>query len=190
VIKAIIFDCFGVLTTDTWRAFLDSFPDGTDTSSARELNRQYDAGLITEQQFLEQVQAATGQLPKQVEDMASGDVLKNTALIRYISELKANYKIGLLSNIATNWIRDSFLTADEQAFFDDMVFSHDVGMTKPDPRIFRLACQRLGVELNEAVLVDDVESYVLSAKVIGMEGVVYGDFSQCKHDLERLLRHT
>lgn len=190
MIKAIIFDCFGVLTTDTWRAFLDSLPDGTDTSSARELNRQYDAGLITERQFLEQVQASTGRLPEQVEDMASSDVLKNTLLLNYINELKANYKIGLLSNIATDWIRDSFLTMDEQVLFDDMVFSHDVGMTKPDPRIFRLSCQRLGVEPNEAVLVDDVEAYVLSARVIGMEGVIYSDFSQCKHDLEQLLHHT
>lgn len=190
MIKAIIFDCFGVLTTDTWRAFLDSLPVDMDTTQVRELNKQYDAGLISDKEFLKQVQLASGQLPQQVENMAKGDVMKNTVLLGYIGELKNDYKIGLLSNIATDWIRDSFLSNDEQALFDEMVFSHDVGMTKPDPQIFQLTCERLGVEPTETIMVDDIESYVSVAKSVGMKGVVYRDFTQCKQDLEQLLRHT
>ncbi len=190
MIRAIIFDCFGVLTTDTWRAFLDSLPEGTDTTEAREINKAYDAGLLTTEEFLEQVEQVTGHIPKQVEDMAKGDVLKNTKLLEYVAELKTTYKIGLLSNIASNWIRDSFLTAEEQALFDDMVFSHDVGTTKPDPRIFELTCERLGVEPNEAIMIDDVESYCRSAEQVGLKAVVYEDFEQCRQQLEQLLRHT
>lgn len=190
MIRAIVFDCFGVLTTDTWRAFLDSLPEGTDTSRAREINKQYDAGLLTIKEFVDQVEQATGHIPKQIEDMAQGEVLKNTKLLSYIAELKTTYKIGLLSNIASNWIRDSFLNEEEQALFDDMTFSYDVGTTKPDPRIFQLSCERLGVEPNEAIMIDDVESYCRSAEQAGMKAVVYEDFEQCRQKLEQLLRHT
>src|SRR5690606_31310012 len=97
------------------------------------------------------------------------------------------YKIGLLSNIATPWITDTFLTPEEQQLFDAMVFSYEVGMTKPDPRIFALTCKRLGVNPNQAVMVDDIERYCEAAKMEGMKAVVYKDFKQCKRDLEEIL---
>lgn len=190
MIQAIIFDCFGVLTTDTWRAFLDSLPPGVDTTLPRELNRQYDSGLIAEDEFLEQVHAATGKHLQQVEKMPGNEVLKNTKLLDYIALLKSNYKIGLLSNIGTNWIVDSFLSTPEQKLFDDMVFSHAVGMVKPNPEIFKLACERLEVEPNSTIMIDDVASYCDAATAVGMQAVVYQDFEQFKRELERILHHA
>lgn len=187
MIKAIIFDCFGVLTTDTWRAFIDSLPPEADINLARELNHQLDAGLINREEFLTQVHEATGEYPEQVEKMLSSEVAKNTALLDYIRELKEHYAIGLISNIASNWIRDSFLAEEEQALFDEMIFSFEVGMTKPDPRIFMLACERLRVGAHEAVMIDDIESYVEAAKGEGMQGIVYQDLKQLKQDLKAIL---
>jgi putative hydrolase of the HAD superfamily len=91
------------------------------------------------------------------ESLLGNEIVKNDVLLDYIRELKKSYKIGMLSNVANNWIRDYFLTEDEQALFDEMIMSFEVGMTKPDPRIFLLACDRLRVGPHEAVLVDDVE---------------------------------
>lgn len=187
MIKAIIFDCFGVLTTDTWRAFVDSLSPEADVNRARKLNRQLDAGLISREEFVAQVHEATGKYPTAVEKMLQSEIAKNTALLDYIRELKNDYAIGMVSNIASNWIRDSFLTAEEQELFDEMIFSFEVGMTKPDPRIFMLACERLRVGTHEAVMIDDIESYVEAAKGEGMHGVVYHDLAQLKRDLEPLL---
>ncbi len=190
MIKAILFDCFGVLTADTWREFLNSLPDTADTGRARELNHQYDAGLITIDEFLGQVEEATGHRPVEVEKLLDNETSKNSVLLTYIKDLKQNYKIGLLSNIGTNWIRDAFLTESEQDVFDDMVFSFETGTTKPDPEIYKLACQRLGVEPEEAVFIDDIESYCTAAQAVGMQAIHYRDFQQLKHDLELLLVHT
>lgn len=190
MVKAIIFDCFGVLTTDTWRAFLDSLPETIDREPARQLNKAYDAGMIDKETFLEQVKEVTGRVPKQIESMLATEVVKNTALLAYIKELKADYQIGLLSNVATPWITDSFLTPEEQALFDAMVFSFEVGMTKPDPRIFLLACERLRVAPKEAVLVDDIDRYCEAAKDEGLQAVVYHDLTQLKQDLNGILSQT
>lgn len=190
MIKALIFDCFGVLTTDTWRAFCDSLPPDADVGKARELNKQYDAGLITKQEFVDQVYEATGQHPRQIEEMLSNEIAKNSILIDYIRELKSrDYLIGLLSNVATPWITDTFLSPEEQEIFDAMIFSYEVGMTKPDPRIFMLVCERLRVGPHEAVMIDDIESYCEAAKAEGLKAITYQDFSQLKQDLELLLSH-
>jgi putative hydrolase of the HAD superfamily len=187
VIKAIIFDCFGVLTTDTWRAFLDSLPQGANVERARELNRAVDAGLITHQEFLEGVEEATGFRPPEVERMLGGEVAKNVPLLDYIRTLKPKYAIAMISNISSNWIRESFLTVEEQELFDEMIMSYEVGMTKPDPRIFMLVCERLRVGPHEVVMVDDIDRYVVAAKGEGLQGIVYEDVAQLKRELEPLL---
>jgi HAD superfamily hydrolase (TIGR01509 family) len=189
MIKALIFDCFGVLTTDSWRAFLDGLPPEADRQRARELNHQYDAGLISREEFLGQVEEATGGRPVEVERLLDNEVVKNKQLLDYIRRLKKDHKIGLLSNIATNWIRDQFLEEAEQELFDEMILSFEVGMTKPDPRIFMLACERLRVGTHEAVLIDDIESYCEAARQEGLKAVVYRDFDQLKAELEPLLAH-
>jgi len=188
--RAIIFDCFGVLTTDVWRAFLDNLPAGTDTTEARRLNHAYDAGLISLQDFLEGVQKATGQKPTRVEELleGTGEVVKNTRLLEYITQLRGRgYKIGMISNIATNWIRDTFLSAEEQALFDHMLFSYELGLTKPDPRIYRLACERLGVEPEEAIFIDDIDRYCAAAEAEGLGAIIYTDFGTVQSQLESLL---
>jgi len=188
MIKAVVFDNFGVLTTDTWRAFVDSLPEGIDIGKARELNRAYDAGTISHKDFLDGVKEVTGRQPQEVESLLQSDIAKNLPLLKYIGELKQRgLKIGLLSNIATNWIRDSFLTPAEQKLFDEMILSYEVGMTKPDPRMFQLACKRLGVDASEAVLVDDISPYCDAARHTGMQAITYEDFKQAKQALEALL---
>jgi epoxide hydrolase-like predicted phosphatase len=190
VIRAIIFDCFGVLATDTWRAFLDALPEGADLKKAHQLNHAVDAGLITQQEFLAGVKEVTGSEPPDIGQMLGGEIAKNVQLLDYIKELKKQYKIGMLSNISSNWVRDYFLTAKEQKLFDTMIFSFEVGMTKPDPRIFWLAAQRLGVDPDEVVFIDDIDRYCQAARNEGMQAIVYENFKQLKADLTSLLSHT
>lgn len=187
MISAIIFDCFGVLTSDTWHEFLDSLPENTDIAAARDLNKQYDAGFITEKEFTDQLLELTGKELVQIEDRPISGIAKNTALLKHIESLKERYKIGLLSNIGTDWIRDDFLTSEEQELFDDMVFSHSVGMTKPNPDIFKLACEHLGVEPAQAVMVDDIEQYCQAAEATGMKSITYANFNQYQQELDTIL---
>lgn len=187
MIKAVIFDCFGVLTADVWREFIDNLPPEADVNRAREINHQYDAGLLSLDEFLDQVEEATGHRPIEVEKLLDNEVKKNKALLGYIEELKQSYKIGLISNIATNWIRDKFLNAQEQSLFDAMVFSYEAGTTKPDAEIYKLACDKLGIHPDEAVFTDDVKSYCEAAEALGMRSVHYRDFRQMKQELEVIL---
>lgn len=186
MVQAIIFDCFGVLTTDKWREFTATLPTGQ-REQTRELNRAYGGAFISKAEFLKAIYDLTGKLPEDIEDNLTNGSFKNTELLELIAALKSSYKIGLLSNVASNWIRDQFLTIHEQKLFDDFVFSYEQKMTKPDARMFEMAAERLGVSVSDCVLVDDVERYCTAANDLGMQTVLYQNFSQTKNDLQRLL---
>lgn len=188
MVRAVIFDCFGVLTTDTWLAFLDSLPDTVDIEAARKLNRAHNMGLIPDEEFLSGIKEITGRDGTEIEERLAHEVTKNTRLLEYIADLrKRGYRTGMISNIATNWIRKSFLTLEEQELFDEMIMSFEVGIAKPDPRMFMLACERLRVAPHEVVLVDDIARYCEAAQGEGLQAIVYKDFKQMKIELEKLL---
>jgi putative hydrolase of the HAD superfamily len=111
----------------------------------------------------------------------------NTELIEYARSLRPRYRTGILSN--------SFVGAREreQAAYgfedlvDEIVYSHECGMSKPDPGIYALACARLAVEPAQMVFVDDYEPCVEGARRAGIHAVLYRDNVQAIKDIENLL---
>lgn len=159
--------------------------------AARDLNQAYGAALIPKDEFLRGIKELTNNRPLDIDKVVDHEYItnKNTQLLEYIAKLKEDYKIGLLSNVGSNWIREQFLTADEQGLFDGFVFSYEVRMVKPDPRIFRLIAKKLDVALEACLLVDDVQYYCEAASSLGMKAVYYQNFQQTKSDLQKLLAH-
>jgi epoxide hydrolase-like predicted phosphatase len=77
-------------------------------------------------------------------------------------------RTGLLSN---SWGFTVYPFAELEVHFDDLVLSGRVGLRKPDPAIYRLAADRLGVAVEHCVFVDDLERNVEVARELGMVGV-------------------
>jgi putative hydrolase of the HAD superfamily len=91
-------------------------------------------------------------------------------------------RTGLLSNSWGNdYPRDGW---DEM--FDVVVISGEVGMRKPEPRIFTHALELLGVEAHECVFVDDLAQNIAAAAAIGMVGVHHTSYEQTLLELETL----
>ncbi len=187
MIKAIIFDCFGVLATDIWLAFIDSLPKGTDLTQASALNKAYDKGIIPDEDFIAGIHEITGQDPPLLRHLQPGQLVKNEALLDLIRTLRPDFVMGVLSNISSDWITSEFLSAEEQALFKTYVLSYEVGMIKPDPRMYILACERLRVAPHEALMVDDRELYVNGAREAGLSGILYEDLHSFKQQLNELL---
>ena len=68
-----------------------------------------------------------------------------------------------------------------------VVISGEVGLRKPEPAIYRLALERLGVAAPEAVFVDDAEPNVLGARMLGMRGVLHTDAASTRAALAALI---
>lgn len=186
MISAIIFDCFGVLTTDKWKEFVASLPTEK-VRAAVDLNHALDRGHITQAEFFTQISELTGSSPERVEDVINADMGKNTQLLMYIKELKKTHKIGLISNVSSNWVRDTFLSPDELTLFDDIVLSYDVGLIKPEKAIYELSAGNLNCKIEECLFIDDSEGHCQGAINAGMQSFVYKNFIDCKNTIENLL---
>ncbi len=188
MIKAVIFDCFGVLTSDIWREYTITLPADV-KEEVHGFNQARGAGQLSRKEFIANVAKAAGRSIDHIEKVSNpAGNSKNVLLMDYIRELRQKrYRIGLLSNVGSNWIRDSFLTPEEEELFDDILLSYEVNLTKPDPRIYHLAAERLGVSPNGCVLIDDIEPYCQAARKEGMQAIVYKNFIQMKQELSGLL---
>jgi putative hydrolase of the HAD superfamily len=111
----------------------------------------------------------------------------NTELIEYARQLRPRYRTGILSN--------SFVGAREreQAAYgfadlvDELIYSHECGLSKPDPASYALACERLRVAPEQMVFLDDYEPNVAAARQAGIHAVLYQDNAQAIGDIGALL---
>jgi epoxide hydrolase-like predicted phosphatase len=95
----------------------------------------------------------------------------------------AGMRTCLLSNSWGNeYPRDGW---DE--VFDDIVISGEVGMRKPEARIFHLALDRVGLAAEQCVFVDDMEANIVAARALGITGVHHDDTDATLAELEELL---
>jgi FMN phosphatase YigB (HAD superfamily) len=196
--EAVIFDIGGVLelTPPTgwqqrWAARLDLDEGEFETR----LEPVFAAGSVG-QMSLPEVEAGIGRalaLGRHDVQALMDDVwaeylgILNEELADYFTRLRPRYRTGILSN--------SFVGAREREdrrygfgeMCDAVVYSHEEGLLKPDPRFYRIACRRLGVPAGRCVFLDDTPAHVDGARAAGMRAIRFLDNDQCLHELGRLL---
>lgn len=191
MIKAIIFDCFGVLVTESWLTFKDEHfgHDESLVQAATDLMHQSDIGVLSYEDFVEQVAAMANADPKEVRTYLDTNQ-RNNKLFEYIaSELKPHYKIGMLSNASMDWLGELF-TPEQLSLFEVKALSFETGVAKPDAQAYHAVATRLGVEPEECVFIDDQEGYCSAAKDVGMRAITYTDFADFKQQLETFLHEA
>lgn len=95
----------------------------------------------------------------------------------------AGVRTGLLSN---SWGLD-YPREGWDTLFDTVVISAEVGLRKPEPAIYTLAAERLGLPPSQVVFVDDMAPNVRGAGAVGMVGVQHTDVETTADELEILL---
>jgi putative hydrolase of the HAD superfamily len=70
--------------------------------------------------------------------------------------------------------------------FDEIVISGEVGLHKPEPAIFELACERVGFEPGECVFVDDLRENCAGAEAVGITAILHRGADKTIPELERL----
>lgn len=187
MIRAIIFDFFGVLATEGVTGFKNEYIEEPDKRSKIDsLVNRLNMAEISFNDFIEKLAAISG---RNMDDIRSDlDTNKpNSLLLKYIrKELKPKYKIGMISNAGGDYIYD-ILPGEDIDLFDNVVLSYKFGKPKPHPDIYIESLKNLGVQADETVFIDDIRRYCEAAKKIGMKFVWYQDFQQMKSELEKIL---
>lgn len=184
MIKEIIFDCFGVLTQDGWTTFLKKYATEDTTEELHNLNHRVDAGIMTFDNFVEQVSKVSGASKAEILDILVNSYHPEMGVFDLIAELKKNYKIGLISNISDTI--EHYLPTAPTDLFDEQTLSYRVGVPKPSPEIFQIHLERTGVSPEQSIFIDDRESNCKGARAAGLHAIHFKNLEQLREDLTKL----
>jgi putative hydrolase of the HAD superfamily len=97
---------------------------------------------------------------------------------------------GVKTCLVSNSWGNEYPRHDWDGLFDAVVISGEIGMRKPEPRIFRHALDRIGLTGEECVFIDDIEANIVAARALGIAGIHHLDADTTIAELESLLRLT
>ena len=188
MIRAVVFDCFGVLASDGWLPYKARyFGDSPELMErATELNRQVDAGILGFDDFMRSMADMAGLSEADARQQIENNI-PDEEVFALIARLKPRYKIGLLSNAGDNWLNDIF-TPGQVAQFDAVALSYDMGHSKPEFVAYQTIARRLGVLPEECIFIDDQPRYVAGAEEAGMRGVLYTNAEHLQAELAKLVK--
>jgi putative hydrolase of the HAD superfamily len=197
--RALLTDFGGVLTSDVFVSF-NAFckaeglePDRVrhefvSNPRARKLLEDLECGRLDEAGFEPAFAELLGVEPDDLINRLFAGMQADAAMLDAVRTAReAGVRTGLLSN---SWTRSHY---DDEALghlFDAIVISGDEGMRKPDPEIYVLAVERLGVDPSDTVYVDDLGFNLGPARALGMATVHHRTASETIPQLESLLGVT
>jgi putative hydrolase of the HAD superfamily len=195
--KGLLVDFGGVLTTnvfDSFRAFC--VDEGLDPDAIKRLFREHpealrlvralETGDSSEEEFGERFGELLGiERRGGLVERMFGHVRPEHAMLEAVRRARAQgVRTGLISNSmgAGRYDRSTF-----PELFDGVVISGDEGMHKPQPEIFRLGAERVGLPSAECVFVDDLRENCEGAEAVGMTAVLHRGAESTVPRLEELL---
>jgi FMN phosphatase YigB (HAD superfamily) len=213
-IRAVVFDIGGILEIvpeggDPTRRFPDmiarwderlALPPGELDKRLTQMGERLSAagkdgaiGTCTEEEWLAELRLVSGMDDARIDafmrdfwDVYCGG--PNTELIAYFQSLRPRYRTALLSDSFVGARREEEARFGFAALTDLIVYSHEEGMSKPDPRIYERTWQRLGVQPHEMIFLDDAEPNILAARECGIQAIHFHDNAQAIAEIEACLR--
>jgi putative hydrolase of the HAD superfamily len=200
-VRGLIVDFGGVLTTNVFQSFKQfAEAEGLDRDAIKRafkedrealaLLRRLEKGELDahefEPLFAERIGVSGDRVDGLVERLFAG-VGPEESMLEAVRRARAGgVKTGLISN---SWGGSGVHYDDGmlEELFDAVVISGDVGLHKPQPEIFELGAERIGVEPAEVVFVDDLRENCAGAEAVGMKAILHRGPESTLPELERLL---
>jgi putative hydrolase of the HAD superfamily len=209
-IRAVVSDFGGVLTSpllDSFAAFQEASGisleklGGAMFAIAERIGTnplfELETGRMTEREFLDAIgRELTATLGRGVELGGFGEryfahLHPNERLIDYMRELRQRgYGLAICTNNVREWEPLWRAKLPVEEIFDAVIDSAFVGTRKPEPRIYEITLERLGVPAEQALLVDDIELNCTAARKLGWQAVWFRSTEQAIEEIEAALTET
>lgn len=197
--RGLILDFGGVVTTDPYAevsAFCvrEGLDPGAfvralrDNPGAREAIEAVEAGKILQREYEVIIGRVLGVDDHGLLTRALGGLRPRPEVLDLIQRTRAaGIRVGLLSNSWGEGEYDPYEGYDLESIFDAVVISGDTGTRKPDPAIYLIATDQLGVPPRECVFADDTAANLPAAEELGMATVHFTDAAEGIGEISRLL---
>ena len=171
--KAIVLDMYGVIVKQTGDDFVPYVQNTFPNLSEEEICTPWFKADIGEMTSLEvwKTIGFQGDLEK-IEEEYLETIELSDGFIDFIEKVKGKYKLAIISNDSSRWskyLREKF---DINRYFDVISISGDLKIQKPDERIFLLTIEKLGVNAEDCIYIDDRTGNLNAAKKVGMNPIL------------------
>lgn len=206
MIEAVLWDFGGVLTSSPFDAFNRFEEDnGLPRDFIRQVNSinpdtnawaQFERSDIDldefDHLFAQEAAARGGQVRgRQVIDLLAGDLRRD--MVDALKRCKTRLKTGCITNNVAAGAGPGMARSPETAravkdviaLFDIVIESSKAGVRKPDPRIYQMACEQLGIAPENTVYLDDLGINLKPARALGMTTIKVGETAAALDALER-----
>ena len=197
-IRAVFFDFGGVIMRTEYQAprqhlaerFRMDYDDIDKVVFGSESARRASIGEITEEthwaEVLKRLKLPLTEKQSFSDQFFGGDVI-DRKLVGYLRSLRGNVSTGLISN-AWSGLRDFITKENIIDIFDTVTISAEVGVIKPEAKIYQLALEQAGVKAGEAVFVDDMKVNIEACEKVGMKGILFRGPEETIDQLNRYLK--
>jgi putative hydrolase of the HAD superfamily len=194
--QGLLVDWGGVLTSDVFESFrafceLEGLePDAIATAfrgdvECRDLLIAFETGTLPEEEFEAEFAPRLGVAASGLIDRLFAGSFPDDAMTEVVRRARsAGVRTGLVSN---SWGTRRYPRELLGELFDGVVISGEVGIRKPSPEIYALGAERIGLDPNACVFVDDLPFNLTPAAELGMATVHHRHAEDTIPELERLL---
>lgn len=184
MIKAVILDFGGVVfknkPKETWigtKGTLDVDPKHWDDA---------DLGLVDDVQLFDEIGEKYNVSGETIKEWLFSRREANIELLDLLHRLKPEIKLAILNNGIKTLFHGYLDKYNIKEEFDVLVNSAEEGVKKPDPKIYLITCERLGVKPEECFFIDDDQKNLESAEKVGMKSIYFTNVDTLKPEFKKL----
>ena len=187
--KVILFDFFGVISSEVSPIFFKRYFNEEEAKLIKEeIMSKGDKGELNEEEIYDLIAKRVNETPLKVKEDFKELIHINYELVNYIKELKKKYRIYLLSNAVSSFLRRILKENNLYELFNEVYISGEIKLIKPYKEYFNYVIEKENLDPSMCIMIDDNKKNIEGAISCNLNGIVFINNKDLKEKLDIFLK--
>ena len=189
--KVILFDFFGVISSEVSPIFFKRYFNEEDSKIIKEeIMSKGDKGELSEEEIYDLISKRVNITPFKVKEDFKELIHINNELVSYIKELKKEYKVYLLSNAISSFLRRILKENNLYELFSEVYISSEIKFIKPYKEFFNYVIEKENLDPSLCIMIDDNKKNIEGAINCKLNGIIFKNNKDLKEKLDIFLKNV
>ena len=189
--KVILFDFFGVISSEVSPIFFKRYFNEEEAKIVKEeIMSKGDKGELNEEEIYDLIAKRVNETPLKVKEDFKELIHINYELVNYIKELKKEYRIYLLSNAVSSFLRRILKENNLYELFNEVYISGEIKLIKPYKEYFNYVIEKESLDPSMCIMIDDNKKNIEGAISCNLNGIVFTNNKDLKEKLDIFLKNV
>ena len=189
--KVILFDFFGVISSEVSPIFFKRYFNEEEAKIVKEeIMSKGDKGELSEEEIYDLIAKRVNETPLKVKEDFKELIHINYELVNHIKELKQEYRIYLLSNAISSFLRRILKENNLYELFNEVYISGEIKLIKPYKEYFNYVIEKENLDPSMCIMIDDNKKNIKGAISCNLNGIVFTNNKDLKEKLDTFLKNV